>query len=549
MFYSRYLIIKNKVIDGIKIDVPISANEWLNNSVLDFYTYTNTTTGEMLDGTLMAKYRGLKFFITQSVKYQNKTYCSVRGSLHKYFNKGKHNTNDFTIENLQSVIAELHQKFSINPTTAILRNVEFGVNIKIPVTVNELLKNLVCYGNYQFGKLRIGQIVVGKNVVQQRSDLKIYDKSKQFDLPIKNLTRIEIAVKKMVFLKQYNIQTLSHLTNIDKIKPLGNLLLSYWEDVIYYDKSVNWKQLTPFERKKLLYYATPRNWEDFDRKQRYRAKKHFKALMHQYSTSTTHKEIMYLLVQKIDVLTANICPRINHDLEPKQVIENVHGLTVRIHGYNVDKNNTKNKTKIFTKKSNKKKRTCSVCNANISHKRNGVKYCSKTCNNKYNGKRRTQRLKKYRNIEQKHLEYLQNILPKNKLKLIVSYNTIVGVYSDKLYQHEINTTKDWVKKVCKILVAGHRKNSKPIELTSIRARKLVRIINGNNIMAYNKENYYKRIIDIQEITATHQKAGLNNTEIFKRFIAPKYIISKRTFDEYLGIPAKRELKKITKNMV
>jgi len=300
------------MIDGVKINVPsINANNWLNNRYLHFYTYTSTKTGEQLKDVLFAKYKGLKFFIIKSKKHKGKYYYEVRGSLHKYFNKGKHNANDFTIENLKKVLKELHKKFDIDPKTAILRNVEFGVNILALIDAIEFLKCLVCYGNYPFSTFQINRIIIGKTIKQQRSHLKIYNKSKQLDLPIQNLIRIEIVVKKMMFLKSYKISTLSDLIDENKIKQLGTLLLSYWENVIYFDKKVNWKELTPFERKKLLYYVTPRNWEDFDKKQRYRAKKHFKELMCKYSTSTTQKDITALLIQKIEFL---ICPPINHVL-------------------------------------------------------------------------------------------------------------------------------------------------------------------------------------------------------------------------------------------
>lgn len=63
---------------------------------------------------------------------------------------------------------------------------------------------------------------------------------------------------------------------------------------------------------------------------------------------------------------------------------------------------------------------------------------------------------------------------------------------------------------------------------------------------YNKINYYKRIIAIQEDYLTHKNKDpdMTNKEIYYQVIQPKYFISKRSFDEYLGIPAKRELKKI-----
>lgn len=63
-------------------------------------------------------------------------------------------------------------------------------------------------------------------------------------------------------------------------------------------------------------------------------------------------------------------------------------------------------------------------------------------------------------------------------------------------------------------------------------------------MAYNSKNKLKLIIDIQEIVKKWQKIGLKNNKIHSDHIYPVYKISKRTFDEYLGIPAERDLKKI-----
>ncbi len=63
-------------------------------------------------------------------------------------------------------------------------------------------------------------------------------------------------------------------------------------------------------------------------------------------------------------------------------------------------------------------------------------------------------------------------------------------------------------------------------------------------MAYNKKNFYLRVLEIQQLTKEHQKKGASNTYIYENMVKSHYHISKRTFDEYLGIPAERELKKI-----
>lgn len=476
------------MIDGIKIDVhSLNGSKWLSNKLLHFHTYTSVETGELLDGTIVAKYKGLKFFITQSTKYENRVYYSVRGSLHKYFNNDKHNANDFSFYALKDVLKELEQKFSINPKTSTLRNLEFGININTPIDAKEVLKNLVCYGKYTFGTLKIEGVNVGKRVAKQQSSLKIYDKGKQYQKTT-NLVRFEIAVHKMVYLKKFGIVTLSDLQDLDKIEPLGSVLLTYWNDVIYYDKRIAWKRLTEFERKKILYYATPRNWSDFEIKQRYRAKKHFKELMHQFSTSTTHKEIHNLIGSKWLDLSAKICPQINHDLKSKNEKKNVHKLTVSIHGYNVDKSTSKKENKKIHKNHPQKSlnmivKKCKVCSSNISQKRASTIFCSKKCNNHFHGKRRTKRNQQKRNLEKQNLDKLLKIIPKKVLWFWITYKTKndVGLFSDYLYQSEINTIKDWINNIQQVSIIGFKKNAKPIILTSYRARKLIKEINDINI--------------------------------------------------------------------
>ncbi len=60
-------------------------------------------------------------------------------------------------------------------------------------------------------------------------------------------------------------------------------------------------------------------------------------------------------------------------------------------------------------------------------------------------------------------------------------------------------------------------------------------------MAYNKKNYYKKVIAIQEIVLSWQKIGLTNTKIYELHVKDQFHISKSTFDTYLGVPAVRDL--------
>ena len=67
-------------------------------------------------------------------------------------------------------------------------------------------------------------------------------------------------------------------------------------------------------------------------------------------------------------------------------------------------------------------------------------------------------------------------------------------------------------------------------------------------MAYNKANYFKRIVDVQNIVLDEQKRKSDKSlkQIYLEQIQPVYFISYRTFSNYLNINAKAELKKLTR---
>lgn len=62
-------------------------------------------------------------------------------------------------------------------------------------------------------------------------------------------------------------------------------------------------------------------------------------------------------------------------------------------------------------------------------------------------------------------------------------------------------------------------------------------------MAYNRNNYLSRIVVIQNITLEYKEKGCTQEWIYKKLIKPNYNISRSTYYRYLGIPAKKDLKK------
>lgn len=66
-------------------------------------------------------------------------------------------------------------------------------------------------------------------------------------------------------------------------------------------------------------------------------------------------------------------------------------------------------------------------------------------------------------------------------------------------------------------------------------------------MAYNRKNLLIRVIAIQELVLERQKKGITQKFVYENEVYPKYFISYSTFNNYLAMPAKRELEKLERH--
>ena len=66
-------------------------------------------------------------------------------------------------------------------------------------------------------------------------------------------------------------------------------------------------------------------------------------------------------------------------------------------------------------------------------------------------------------------------------------------------------------------------------------------------MAYNRKNKLHLIITIQSITLDSTSRGITQEWVYSNLIYPTYRVSRRTFYNYLGTPAKMEIKKFNTN--
>lgn len=63
-------------------------------------------------------------------------------------------------------------------------------------------------------------------------------------------------------------------------------------------------------------------------------------------------------------------------------------------------------------------------------------------------------------------------------------------------------------------------------------------------MAYNNKNKLKRVKEVQDLYRQHWKDGVTSVYVYNTFIYPRFHISPRTFNEYLGINVAQEQKEI-----
>ena len=63
-------------------------------------------------------------------------------------------------------------------------------------------------------------------------------------------------------------------------------------------------------------------------------------------------------------------------------------------------------------------------------------------------------------------------------------------------------------------------------------------------MAYNRRNFLKKVLRIQEITIKYRDDGLYFKNIYHKYIEEQFNISQGTYETYLGINARKQLKEL-----
>lgn len=214
------------MIDGLHFDIPTEAVQ--DSDILEFKRYGN---GER------ANYKGL--IITR-----DSLSCSVRGSLHKYFNDGKHNYNNYTLSDFIKTISDLESTLNINAEAIRIGRIETGVNLDIDMDVDEFIGSVILFNNTHPTMCDNGIIFKLNDY-----DLKLYRKELRGH---NNRLRIELAIKKKrkreSIIKEYATycNTLLDLTNPKVWQAFGNELESICDNLIIIDREgIDYTHLKP----------------------------------------------------------------------------------------------------------------------------------------------------------------------------------------------------------------------------------------------------------------------------------------------------------------
>lgn len=220
------------MLDYIKIEIKdreLINKVWSHSDLVynSEHTYLNKSDGN-LKAVFRKTYLNLKF-----THYENR--LEIDGSLHKLFNSGLHNANDFTVSDCILTINKLCLRFGIDPALCHVNNLEFGININTPINVSDFVKWLRFHHRNQFVKFpKLDQCYFAGT---DYFGVKAYNKTLQFpEYATPDLFRFEGKTRQSKYLKTKGIRTLNDLIDPGIYRPLSDVLLSEWGNVLIFDK-------------------------------------------------------------------------------------------------------------------------------------------------------------------------------------------------------------------------------------------------------------------------------------------------------------------------
>lgn len=247
--------------------------------------------------TVCHKCNGLIFGFTELVDTSTgelRYMCGLRGSVHKYANRGAHNADTFRMSDLRRVFVELQRDYDIKPDSTRLLSVEFGVNIKLPYSPRRVLNAVRIYKGKVFTP--VGKIGLEYRTKEYR--IKIYDKGRQCGVSgFGNVLRIEVkAVTSFLKRQGIHVPLMGDLLDTDKWRQFETFLLTILNDTIIFD-TIPTETLSKKEQF-LFSLFTGDGWQSLNRNVLYKRKIQFIELADRTGASSIKEELKKLISEK-----------------------------------------------------------------------------------------------------------------------------------------------------------------------------------------------------------------------------------------------------------
>ncbi|WAC11060.1 hypothetical protein [Dyadobacter pollutisoli] len=480
-------------IDGVNLRVfGVDPSLWLNCEDLAgrFAVKVNSKTGKPINEVRKALYKGLRFEIKPYP--DGTTGMTIRGSLHKYFNNGNHNCNQFTFNDLVDVVHDLETRFAVCPASTLIENMEIGVNVNVPFEVKKILTSLISYSDKTFEVINARKPLLGRLCPSFDFDIKLYDKALQAatDVPVQkfqevsNLLRFEVATNRMRWLRSCNIKTLADLTVREKVSPLLNLMATVLDKMIFVDIDADVSLLSDSDHALYGLLRDRDKWRRFDKRKRYKMRHRLPVLLEKCKAFNYAGMLQTLLTDTWTALFEEAeRERLLHQLSDcEKTNEATEGWTIaqlecdsaivpsqEKEQREIDKNLSETETS----------KTCRCCGKDISEQKRGSRFCSK----KYKGLA----AKKCRNSESNNRRNKKRVVMKAKEAnrfLIINYMFNGVLYSDILHSSEINPCREWLDMV-------------------VSVESIPRIADGKKfkLLVYSEaREYLQKLVDFNEVT-------------------------------------------------
>lgn len=237
------------MIDFIKLNKYLTRKEvdQLINRI-DFYGSFNNSTAELV--SISSNGKRVRPYLfgwekNMKIKLYPSGWLELSGSLHKLFNDGKHNYNQFSKINLIETVNDLQSVLGIDLWEFKVSGIEFGANIKPPLDTKRIINNALMYKGRAFETKFHSDEGNYKQVGMTEYKVKLYDKrlhyeSQGYDIG-EEVLRFELKYNTMRRINRYNIHQLKDLK--EKIPYLIEPLLNAWDDILLFDPTIEQEEM------------------------------------------------------------------------------------------------------------------------------------------------------------------------------------------------------------------------------------------------------------------------------------------------------------------